>query len=88
MRTLIFLAIGVGLWVATAYFYKWTGMQSDNRWLPVLIFGLLWFTVAGWNMWVGVTSAGYSFLQEMPIFLLIFLVPFGTAVLTTYKFRL
>jgi len=87
MRTLLFLLAGLLLWAATAYISKLAGIQSANRWLPAIIFGAIWFIVAAWNMWVGVTSAGYSFLVELPIFLLIFLVPLGVATLSSYKTR-
>jgi hypothetical protein len=37
-------------------------------------------------MWVGVSRGGYSFLKELPIFLLIFLLPAVLAVLARTKF--
>lgn len=87
MRTLLFLVGGVVLWAAMSYFPKLAGVQLENRWLAAAIFGTVWFIVAVWNMWVGMTSAGYSFWEELPIFLLIFLAPLGVAVLSTYKIR-
>ena len=44
------------------------------------IFCVVWFVVAGANMWMGVTKAGYSFREELPIFLVIFLAPTIVAV--------
>jgi hypothetical protein len=46
----------------------------------------MWFGAAAVNMWVGVTRAGYSFREELPIFLLIFLVPRLVAVTVKLKF--
>jgi hypothetical protein len=41
----------------------------------------LWLVVAGINMWIGVTRAGYSVAEEAPIFLLVFAVPAAVALL-------
>ncbi len=38
------------------------------------------------NMWVGVARAGYSFQEELPIFLLIFLLPVAVALAVKWKF--
>lgn len=35
----------------------------------------VWFVCAAVNMWIGIQSAGYSFAEELPIFLLIFGLP-------------
>jgi hypothetical protein len=48
-------------------------------------FVALWFVAAAWNMWVGVSHAGYSFREELPIFLLIFLLPVVVAVGVRWK---
>jgi hypothetical protein len=50
------------------------------------LFVLLWLVVAAVNMYFGVTRAGYSVKEELPIFLLIFLVPAVVAVLVNWKF--
>jgi hypothetical protein len=52
----------------------------------VKIFIPLWFLATAINMWVGVARAGYSFTEELPIFLLIFLLPSGVALLIRWKF--
>jgi len=49
-------------------------------------FVAIWFVAAAWNMWIGVSQAGYSFQEELPIFLLIFLLPAAVAVLVKWKF--
>jgi hypothetical protein len=41
--------------------------------------------VAAINMWIGVARAGYSFREELPIFLLIFLVPAAAAAFIRWK---
>jgi hypothetical protein len=37
-------------------------------------------------MWIGMTEAGYPFMEELPIFLLIFLVPAAVAGFVKWKF--
>jgi hypothetical protein len=37
-------------------------------------------------MWMGVSKAGYSFGEELPIFLLIFLLPSLVALAVKWKF--
>ena len=52
----------------------------------VKIFMTSWFVVAAVNMWIGVARAGYSFTEELPIFLVIFLVPTAAAISIKGKF--
>ena len=49
-------------------------------------FAAIWFIVAAANMWMGVSQAGYSFQEELPIFLLIFLLPVAVAVVVNWRF--
>lgn len=50
--------------------------RNGNRILPLFrVFVAVWGILAVTNMWIGVTQAGYTFLEELPIFLLIFLGP-------------
>jgi hypothetical protein len=39
------------------------------------------------NLWFGVTRAGYTLREELPIFLLIFAIPAVLAVLVRWKIR-
>jgi len=50
-----------------------------------LAFVILWFLAAAMNMWLGVSRAGYSLREELPIFLLIFGLPAAIAVLVNWK---
>ena len=50
------------------------------------VFSVLWFVVAAANLWIGVSRAGYSFQEELPIFLLIFLLPVAVAFFVKWKF--
>jgi len=49
-------------------------------------FVAIWFVAAAANMWIGVSQAGYSLQEELPIFLLIFLLPAAVAVFVKRKF--
>ncbi|AXC16268.1 hypothetical protein ACPOL_7076 (plasmid) [Acidisarcina polymorpha] len=46
-----------------------------------LIFIPIWLVAAGVNFYVGVCRAGYSFHEELPVFLLAFLLPTLIAVI-------
>jgi len=50
------------------------------------VFIVLWLSAAGVNMWIGVSQAGYSVAEELPIFLLIFALPVAAAAFVWWKF--
>jgi hypothetical protein len=52
-----------------------------------LVFMPVWLIGAGINLYVGVTKAGYTAAEEMPIFLLVFAIPAAVALFTWWKFR-
>ncbi|MEE4376698.1 MAG: hypothetical protein V2J55_04185 [Candidatus Competibacteraceae bacterium] len=85
MRTLLFIVGGIVLWAIFTGVTKLFSSQAGSNWMPTIAFAVIWFAIAGWNMWVGVTQAGYSFLVELPIFLLIYLVPVALAAFVKYK---
>ena len=39
----------------------------------------VWLACAGFNMWVGVSRAGYGVGDELPVFVVVFAVPAGLA---------
>jgi len=55
------------------------GRGPESMALGAKIFIPLWFLAAAINLWIGVAKAGYSFMEELPIFLVIFLVPAAAA---------
>jgi hypothetical protein len=55
------------------------GMAGALRW-----FIPLWLIAAAVNLWIGVTHAGYSVAEEAPIFLIVFAVPAGVALLCAW----
>lgn len=49
------------------------------------IFIPVWLGVSLVNMWVGVTKAGYTVTQELPILLVVFAVPAAIATLVAWQ---
>ena len=84
MRTLIIIGIGFAL-LGLCLGAGWLAGGAAKLKLAALVFVGLWFIAAAVNMYVGVARAGYSFMEELPIFLLIFAVPSIAAVLLRWK---
>jgi hypothetical protein len=87
VRTLMFLLGGLVLWGACLGIARLVASASaSSMTIATTVFAAIWFVVAAANMWMGVSSAGYSFREELPIFLLIFLVPVAVAVVVNWRF--
>ena len=69
MHTLMMLGGGLLMLVVCLLLGYWRNAVG----LAALWFIPIWFVVAAVNMWVGVTKAGYTFMQEVPFFLLVFI---------------
>ena len=87
MRTAIFLVSGFVLWGLCLGAAKVAG-GTNPTWpmRATIAFIAIWLCVAAWNMWKGVTQAGYSVSEELPIFFLIFLVPVIVALVVRWRF--
>jgi hypothetical protein len=87
MRTALIILAGFLVWGVCLGMAKVAagGSESSTN-LATGIFVAVWFVAAGVNMWMGVTKAGYSFREELPIFLVIFLVPSLVAVIVKWTF--
>ena len=87
MRTALIILGGFVMWGACLGLARIaTGSGATANSAATSIFVILWFGVAAVNMWMGVAKAGYSFQEELPIFLLIFLLPSVVALLVKWKF--
>lgn len=75
MRTAIIIAAGLLIAALFLFAGRFFGRGRES----MLIFIALWFIAAAVNMWIGVSKAGYSFMEELPIFLAIFAVPAAVA---------
>ena len=56
-----------------------SGVYPTVRGRLLLAFVPVWLACAAFNMWVGVSRAGYSVGDELPIFLIVFAIPAGCA---------
>jgi hypothetical protein len=87
MRTLIILVIGFAAWLACLVLAKlFANASAASIGVATAIFVVLWFLVAAANMWIGVARAGYAFTDELPIFVLVFLLPAATALFVKWKY--
>jgi len=80
MRTVYFLLAGLlfmcgFLLLGRLFAWQYPGAARA----AILVFAVFWFAVAGANMWLGVATARYSVIEELPIFLLIFGAPVALA---------
>jgi hypothetical protein len=85
MRTMIIILGGLLLLGLALLAARWLG-GSGPMVTAAKVFLPIWLVVALVNMWIGVAQAGYSVTEELPIFLLIFVVPAAGAVFVWWKF--
>ena len=86
MRTVLFLVAGFLLLGASILLGKLFSANYPGATFAMTgTFVALWLLIAGFNMWVGVAKAGYSFTEELPIFLLIFALPAAVAIILKWK---
>ncbi len=87
MRTAIIILGGFVLWAVCLGIAKLLASSSSSSMTyATTAFVAIWFVAAASNMWIGVSQADYSFREELPIFLLIFLLPAAVAVFVRGKF--
>jgi hypothetical protein len=86
MRSALIIGGGFLLWalcLAAAHFVG--GLNARSAATATSSFVGLWFIAAVLNLWMGVARAGYPFREELPIFLMIFLVPVLVAFFVKWK---
>jgi hypothetical protein len=87
MRTVIIILGGLILLAACLGVARLIGSNGAVRLdTAIKIFVAIWFVVAAANLWIGVSGAGYSFIEELPIFLATFCLPVAAAALIHWKF--
>ncbi len=86
MRTFIIILLGLvllGLWIGVAS--ALAGGDKGQVAKAVRAFVGLWFMAALGNMLLGVSTAGFGVLDELPILLVIFSVPAAAALFYNWK---
>jgi hypothetical protein len=63
-----------------------TAMVTKTMSIAALIFIPIWLGAALINLWIGVSRAGYSVAEELPIFLGVFAIPAVVALFIWWKF--
>lgn len=86
MRTVLIILGGFVLWGICLGLARLISNSSSSTTAATVCFAGLWLVAAAVNMWIGVARAGYSFQEELPIFLVIFLVPAAVASFVNWKF--
>jgi hypothetical protein len=85
MRTAIIIAAGLIVLAACLYGGRLFGRAGPQSAVDgARVFIAVWFAVALTNLWLGV-AAGYSVTEELPIFLLIFLLPAAAAAFAWWR---
>lgn len=81
------MVIGGGLLLLAVFclFGRLWGQSVADIALGAKWFLPVWAAVALTNMWVGVTRAGYTLMQEAPILAIVLLVPAAVAVLVIWQ---
>lgn len=72
MRTLIIVSIGILVGLLTMFVMR---KARKNPRTAFLAFVILWFAFCAYNMWVGVSAAGYAVTEELPFLAVNVLVP-------------
>ena len=85
MRTVIIIAAGLIIGALFLFAGRLLGRGPETIALGAKLFIALWFIAAAANLWMGVAKAGYSFMEELPVFLVIFAVPAAAAGLVWWK---
>jgi hypothetical protein len=86
MRTVLFLLVGFLFLAACLLLGRlFSGNYPGATYAATLAYVVLWLAISSANLWVGVSKAGYSFSEELPIFLLIFGVPTVAAIFLKWR---
>ena len=87
MRTAIIIAAGFAFLALFVFTGRLAGRPGPEMMaLGAKIFIPAWFFAAAINMGIGVARAGYSFMEELPIFLVIFALPAAAAAFIWWKY--
>jgi hypothetical protein len=80
MHTLKVILGGFALLALCLVVGRWLGGGTAGLATGAKLFLPLWLVGAGVNMWVGVSRAGYSVAEELPVLGVVFAIPAAAAV--------
>ena len=86
MRTVIIIVIGLAVLALSVLAGRQFGGSGASMVMVAKIFIPVWLAAALVNMWMGVSRAGYSVAEELPIFLVIFVIPAAAAAWIWWKY--
>ena len=86
MRTAIIIVGGLVLLGLFALVGWWLASGPQFTTTAAKLFIPIWLAIALINMWLGVSRAGYSVVEELPIFLVIFAIPAAAAAFIWWRF--
>ncbi|MBJ7537115.1 hypothetical protein I8J31_05410 [Marinomonas sp. C1424] len=84
MHTILVLVCGVillGVFLSFGWLWHMTPFPSAKM---LKLFIPVWFGISGWNLWIGVVTAGYSLYEEALVFPQVFLPPVCLALAIMY----
>lgn len=87
MHTLNLIAGGLILLGFFLLFGRYLGGSRGAMATAAKYFIPVWLALAAFNMWAGVSRAGYSILEETPILLVVFAIPAIPALLVAWRYR-
>ena len=86
MRSIVIIVGGLLLLGAFVLVARLLGGGTTRSMVTAIqVFLPVWLAAALVNMWIGVSRAGYSVAEELPILLAIFLIPGTAAALIWWK---
>jgi hypothetical protein len=85
MHTILVISGGFVLLAIAVVLGRWIGGPGSVA-TAALYFLPVWLVCALINMWLGVSSAGYTVAQEVPIAAVVFVVPAAVAVFLWWRF--
>ncbi len=85
MHMLMVIGGGIVLMGVFLLFGKLWGNDASGMALAAKVFVPVWLLVSIANLWVGVSHAGYSVRDELPILLIVFMVPAALAAFAIWR---
>lgn len=86
MHMILVMAGGVLLLGVFLLFGKLWGGDALGSATAAKAFIPVWLAIAVINMWIGVSKAGYTVREELPILLIVFVIPAAVAALAVWYF--